>query len=116
MQLEFKDLANEIVDSWNSHDLERILSHYSDDFELTSPLIKKALNIENGTIKSKALVRTWWESILTKVPDLHFDFIDIAESVDCKALIQKSSHNDKNIVSIFWLNKEGLIEKEVYFN
>ena len=32
--------ALEWIESWNSHDLERILSHYSDDVEVTSPLIE----------------------------------------------------------------------------
>ena len=31
--------AADWIDAWNSHDLERILGHYSDDFEMCSPLI-----------------------------------------------------------------------------
>ena len=33
------EFAQEWIDSWNSHDLDRILSHLSDDFEMKSPLI-----------------------------------------------------------------------------
>ena len=39
------DLAKftgEWIRSWNSHDLESILYHYSDDVEITSPMIKQA--------------------------------------------------------------------------
>ncbi len=116
MSRNFGEIAHNIVDSWNSHDLERILSHYSEDFELTSPLIRQALNIETGMIKGKERVREWWRSVLNKVPDIHFEFVDIAESVECKALIQRSSHNNKNVVSIFWINDDDLIEKEIYLN
>ena len=31
--------AKEWVDSWNAHDLERVLSHYADDFEMSSSFI-----------------------------------------------------------------------------
>jgi ketosteroid isomerase-like protein len=34
-----RELATEWVAAWNSHDLERILAHYTDDFEMRSPLI-----------------------------------------------------------------------------
>lgn len=31
--------ARDWIDSWNSHDLDRILAHYSDQFEMSSPVI-----------------------------------------------------------------------------
>ncbi|HEX5049396.1 MAG TPA: nuclear transport factor 2 family protein, partial [Gammaproteobacteria bacterium] len=31
--------AHEWIDAWNSHDLDRILSHYADDFVMSSPRI-----------------------------------------------------------------------------
>ena len=34
-----EQFAQEWIDSWNSHDLSRILSHYADDFEMSSPVI-----------------------------------------------------------------------------
>ena len=30
--------AREWIDAWNAHDLERILSHYSDEIVFTSPV------------------------------------------------------------------------------
>ncbi|MDP3877197.1 MAG: nuclear transport factor 2 family protein [Methylobacter sp.] len=36
--------ANDWIDSWNSHDLQRILSHYADDFEMSSPVIIQLAN------------------------------------------------------------------------
>ena len=34
--------AEDWIAVWNSHDLEAILSHYTDDFEMSSPLIVQA--------------------------------------------------------------------------
>jgi hypothetical protein len=32
-------LARERIVGWNAHDLDRVLVHYADSFEMTSPLI-----------------------------------------------------------------------------
>ena len=45
--------AREWVDAWNAHDIERILSHYTDDFEMTSPLIVERTLSPNGRLKGK---------------------------------------------------------------
>ena len=31
--------ATDWIAAWNSHDLDRVLTHYEDDFEMSSPLI-----------------------------------------------------------------------------
>ena len=44
------------IDSWNSHDLEAVLSHYSDDFEMSSPYTIQIAGESSGTLKGKAAV------------------------------------------------------------
>ena len=51
-----QQFAREWVDAWNSHDLDRILSHYADDFQMTSPFIVTMMNEPTGTIKGKEKV------------------------------------------------------------
>ena len=41
MNVNYKQFAKEWIESWNSHDIDKILNHYSDDFEITTPMIKK---------------------------------------------------------------------------
>lgn len=48
--------AGEWVDAWNSHNPERILLHYEDDFEITSPLIVTRMGIKSGSLKGKRVV------------------------------------------------------------
>jgi len=52
-----EDFARDWIESWNAHDLERILGHYADDFEMTSPLIVQRLGITDGKLKGKDAVR-----------------------------------------------------------
>jgi ketosteroid isomerase-like protein len=74
--------AREWVDAWNSHDLDRILSHYADDFQMTSPFIVAMLNRPTGTIQGKENVRAYWAKALERLPDLHFDLIEVLAGVD----------------------------------
>jgi ketosteroid isomerase-like protein len=73
--------AREWVDAWNSHDLDRIMSHYAEDFEMTSPFIAALLQEPSGTITGKADVRAYWAQALKKVPDLNFKLIDVLVGV-----------------------------------
>jgi ketosteroid isomerase-like protein len=34
-----ENFAAEWIAAWNSHDLDRVLSHYAGDFEMSSPII-----------------------------------------------------------------------------
>ena len=36
--------ADDWIAAWNAHDLEKILSHYTDDFEMSSPVIVSFMN------------------------------------------------------------------------
>jgi hypothetical protein len=64
--------ALEWVESWNSHDLERILGHYSDDVEVTSPLIESVLGPGRTVVRGKKALRAYWAQALERYPDLRF--------------------------------------------
>lgn len=70
---EANEFANHWIEAWNSHDLEKILSHYTDDFEMSSPAIISTMNEPSGTLKGKDIIRVYWSKALTKYPDLHFE-------------------------------------------
>jgi ketosteroid isomerase-like protein len=74
--------AEEWVESWNSHDLNRIMSHYADDFEMTSPFIAMLANEPTGTLRGKENVRAYWAKAFERIPALHFDLIEVLASVD----------------------------------
>lgn len=103
-----QQFAKEWIESWNSHDIERILSHYSDDFEITTPMIQKLFGDTRGTLKGKSAVRKYWEDALQKVSDLHFELLDVTRGVDSIALYYKSVLDTKAIEVMFFDDKQKI--------
>ena len=67
--------AADWIDSWNNHDLDRILSHYSEDFEMSSPGIVHVAGVPSGTLRGKAAVAGYWAEALRRFPDLRMELI-----------------------------------------
>ena len=77
-----QEFAKEWVDSWNFHNLDRIMSHYAEDFEMTSPFIATIMQEPSGTLEGKKNVRAYWAKALERLPDLYFELIEVLVSVD----------------------------------
>ncbi|UTG63544.1 nuclear transport factor 2 family protein [Elizabethkingia anophelis] len=98
------------IEAWNFHDMNAILSHYSEDIEITTPMIKMALGEGDGSLKGKEAVADYWRRALDKMPDLHFELYDVTEGVDSVALYYKSVM-DKKAVEVMFFNEEGKVNK-----
>lgn len=81
MTIDFAAHVREWIAAWNAHDLERILAHYSDDVELSSPLVAKLTGPSDGTIRGKAALRDYFARGLRAYPSLRFDFIRLYPGV-----------------------------------
>jgi hypothetical protein len=71
-----KQFADDWIAVWNSHDLNRILEHYSNNFEMHSPGIITVAGEPSGMLKGKATVAAYWEKAL-KAPNLIYELIDV---------------------------------------
>ncbi len=74
--------ANDWIASWNSHDMDRILSHYVDDFEMSSPLIVERLGLPEGKLKGKQAVREYWLPSLSLNPPLQFELLEVFVGIE----------------------------------
>ena len=70
------------VAAWNAQDLERVLSHYSDDVIFTSPVAAQLLDGSDGVIRGKAALRHYWAEGLPLIPNLHFELLGVYSGVD----------------------------------
>lgn len=107
-----KQFADEWIESWNSHDMHRILSHYSDDFSITTPMIQKLIGGSAGTLCGKEAIKDYWEDALKKVPDLHFELIDIAVGVESIVLYYKSVMESR-AMEVMYFNDDGKVHNVV---
>ncbi len=93
--------AAEWIAAWNSHDLDRIMTHYADDVAVTSPMIGIATGADTGTLQGREAVRAYWQAALEKVPDLHFELVQCLQGVDS--------------ITVYYKSVKGLMAAEVMF-
>lgn len=83
--------ATDWIASWNAHDLERILSHYADDFEMSSPVIVQVAGEPSGILRGKAAVSAYWEKALGLIPDLQFELLSVLAGINSITLYYKGA-------------------------
>jgi ketosteroid isomerase-like protein len=74
--------AEDWIASWNVHDIDRILSHYTDDFEMSSPLIVERFDLPEGKLKGKQAVAEYWRPSLSMSPPLQFELIEVFVGIE----------------------------------
>ena len=84
------EFAQKWIASWNSHDLDSILSHYTEDFEMSSPLIVERLGREDGVLKGKTAVAEYWKSGMSLEPPLRFELKDVLVGINQLTIYYRS--------------------------
>jgi len=102
--------AADWMNSWNQRDLERILSHYTEDFEMSSPLIAQIAGEPSGKLKGKDRVGDYWAKGLAAFPNLHFELVSILTGAESITLYYKN-HRGQFVAEVFHFNADGKVEK-----
>jgi len=98
--------AIEWVESWNSHDLDRILAHYTDDFVMRSPLIVHRMQEPSGTLRGKDAVRPYWSMGLQATPPLKFELERVMVGVDSIAIEYRRASTGSQAVEVLFFNEQ----------
>jgi SnoaL-like domain len=107
-----KSFASEWVAAWNAHDIERVLSHYSDGFEMSSPIIAQLLGESSGVLRGKEAIGAYWRKALQVVPDLKFELIAVLVGVRSLVIYYKGARGRLS-AEVFDFNPAGQIVKAV---
>lgn len=102
--------AHEWVAAWNAHDLTAILSHYTDDFEMSSPFISAFTGEPSGMLQGKQQVGNYWKIGLERIPDLHFELLDVFTGVNSVTIYYKAVLG-KLATEVYFFNQEGKVYK-----
>ena len=68
--------------AWNAHDLDQLLGHFADDVVFTSPVAARLIEGSDGVVRGKAALRAYWAEGLRRIPDLHFELVDVYVGVN----------------------------------
>ena len=93
--------AAEWIAAWNSHDLERILAHYTDDFSFASPRILEVVGEPSGKLQGKAAIGAYWAKGLQAAPELHFELLTVLTGIES--------------VTLYYKGRRGVLAAEVFY-
>lgn len=99
--------AQEWIAAWSSHDLARILSHYSDDFEMSSPVIVQLMGEASGTLRGKTAVGDYWTKALARMPTLHFTLTKCLVGANSVTVLYEGPRGQG--AEVFFFNAEGKV-------
>ncbi len=105
-----ENFAQEWIAAWNAHDLEQILSHYTEDFEMSSPLIIQRMGESSGVLRGKANIRPYWEIGLAQPPPLHFQLIEALVGVNSLVLHYRTA-SGRLAAETLTFNEQGQVIK-----
>lgn len=105
---EFADrFAHDWVAAWNSHDLDRILAHYSDDVTMSSPRIAALTDESSGVLTGKGPLADYWRLALAGAPDLRFSLIGVYLGSDSVAVHYEGMRGPA--IEVFFFDDAGLV-------
>ena len=103
-------LGRDWIAAWNSRDLERILTLYAEDSEMTSDKVQALGFDSSGTLRGKASLRMYWGKALQLVPGLRFDLIDLFISPDSVVILYTNDRGGK-VCEYLRVDADGKIRK-----
>jgi len=83
--------AKDWIEAWNAHDLDRVLAHYADGFEMSSPFIVQLGGEPSGTLRGKDAVRAYWTRALELMPRLRFELVSVLAGVSSVTLYYRGA-------------------------
>jgi hypothetical protein len=106
-----RQFAEEWVEAWNSHDLDRILAHYDDQVILASPVALNLLKNDSGIVEGKPALRDYFSLGVKAFPDLHFELIDVFWGVETIVVLYANNVRDGKSAEVMQLNAAGKVAR-----
>jgi ketosteroid isomerase-like protein len=102
--------AADWIDAWNTHDLDRVMAHYAEDFEMSSPKIVQIAGEPSGTLRGKPAVRAYWARALQLIPDLQFELLVTLVGVDSVTLHYRGA-GGRLAAEVFHFGADGKVAR-----
>ncbi len=98
---EIEKIALKWFEAFNTHDLEKLLSLYSDTAEHYSPKLKIRKPETNGLVSGKDALRDWWKDAFERLPTLNYNVTSLTANNDRVFMeyIRKADGEDDMLVA-----------------
>lgn len=93
--MDANEFARDWIEAWNSHDLDRILSHYSADIVLVSPVAARLTGDASGIVRGKDALRAYFQRGLELFPNLQFTLVDVMQGLSSVVLYYENQRGTK---------------------
>jgi hypothetical protein len=100
--------AQKHVATWNTHDLDAIMTLYADSAELVSPLAGNLTG--EPVVRGRDALRAYFARGLEKYPDLRFELVDTFTCVSSVTLLFYGAGR-RLVAEVMHLDQQGKIEK-----
>lgn len=103
----FEAFAREWIDGFNAHDLDRILSHYSESVELVSPYYLEFSGGRSDGVTGIETLRHYFGTALERYPELRFTLLDIADGARGPCIRYHTNLGDRIAMEAFEFDRDG---------
>ncbi len=100
--------ANEWAAAWNSHDLDRIMAHYSDDVLFWSRKAERLVG--TGEVRGKAALRDYWGKALALQPELMFTVCKVFAGVGMVAIYYHNQRSEYVVETLRFGSDDLVVE------
>ena len=107
-----RHFAADWIAAWNTHNLDRILTHYAPDVQLISPAAVKLLNDPSGTVRGLDDLRDYFAKGLAFFPGLHFELIEVLSGLNTVVLYYRNQRGT-HTAEFMELNSEGKVSRVI---
>lgn len=111
-QKQANTIAEDWIDAWNSHDIDRIMSHYAEDIEFTSPVIVQLLGDESGQLRGQENLKSYFLKGLAAYPKLKFELIEVLSGIS-SIVIYYINHRQTHTAEYMEISTSGKVTRVV---
>ena len=109
-----KQMAPLWIEAWNKHNLDELMSMYSENCTFTSPIIKFLNLNDSGKISGVDSVRALMAKCFEDFAELKFELVDVLVGVD-NYIVSYKSLEGLPASSVISLNDEGKINNSTVY-
>lgn len=103
--------------AFNAHDLDALLSLYTEDAEHYSPKLKARRPETKGLVRGKAALRDWWRDAFERLPSLRYEVVKLTaddEQVFMEYVRHVDGEEDLRVGEVLAIRDGMIVASRVY--